>query len=107
MIHTAPESDSSTKGWYFGPGGESDLPFMMGSTYLALNLGVPRPAGANYSQIVYSFKPVPPAINGFGTTNLVADAGVVPEPATMLLVGGGIAGLFARRRKRAAGHRAS
>jgi len=51
-------------------------------------------------RVVYSISPVLPDINGSGTTNLVADAGVVPEPATMLLVGGGIAGLFARRRKR-------
>jgi hypothetical protein len=99
MIHTAPESDTMGRGWYFGPGGESDLPFMMGTPYLALNLGIPRPPGANYSQIVYSISPVLPDINGSGTTNLVANAGVVPEPATMLLVGGGIAGLFARRRK--------
>jgi hypothetical protein len=102
MTHSAPRTASSSQSWFYGPGGRSNLPFMMGSTYLSLFMEGPYPEGARYPYIVYSFNEVQPTINGIGTTDLVADAGVVPEPATLILVGGGLAGLIARRRKRMA-----
>jgi hypothetical protein len=97
--HTAPLAETRQLAWFFGPGGASTIRFLMGPTYTSFDLP-PNAPPFNYWGFIYSFKPVPPSISGFGTTDLNADVGAVPEPATLLLVGAGLAGAFARRRSR-------
>lgn len=86
--------------WFFGPGNGTVLPLLEAVfNYAAFPTG-PNPPGYEYTDIVYTV----PHFNipGFtGTVDVTAQAGVVPEPATLLLVGSGLVGAaFARRRKR-------
>jgi hypothetical protein len=99
--HSSPfESDRHTV-LSFGPGGKSTLPFLMGTSYMSFE--VPPEAtspGHNYSRFVYSFSPFPFSLSANGTRDFTAQVGVVPEPATMILVGGGLAAAMALRRRR-------
>jgi hypothetical protein len=85
----------------FGPGGKSDLPLMIGDSYVRFGLPPSTTPGRNYTGFVYSFSPFPIKLSANGTTDFSANVGVVPEPGSMLLVGGGLAAALARRRKRA------
>jgi hypothetical protein len=98
---SSPVPDSVPSHWTFGPGGGSDLPLLSAALdHFALSLGV-NPPGFNYPRAVYTFSPFPFSILGSGVTVLEAQAGAIPEPATMLLVGSGLAGAAALRRRRA------
>lgn len=98
---TAPVAGSSSTSWQFGPGGQASLPIQMGYGYLSLPLG-PNPF--SYTSIVYNINPFPFTLDPDARTSLTADVGVVPEPATVILLGTGLAGAaLARRRRRAAG----
>jgi hypothetical protein len=101
LSHTSPVPATTRTTYFFGPGGGLDLPLLQArSNWLGAPVG-PNPPGFNYTQIIYTLSPFPFSIAGSGLTDLSADAGVVPEPATMALVGTGLAiGAWAGRRRR-------
>ena len=99
LEHTEPFSRERERYWRFGPGGREEIPFMIGMGYTWLTVAG-QPGFGNYSRIVYDYDLRPFAIPNNGSIDLTADVGVVPEPATMLLVAGGLAGVAARRRRR-------
>jgi PEP-CTERM motif len=102
IIHqSSPVSGTRDRVLSFGPGGKSDLPLMMGDSYVRFSLPPSTTPGRNYTGFVYSFAPFPFKLSANGTTDFSANVGVVPEPGSMLLVGGGLAAALARRRKRA------
>jgi hypothetical protein len=83
----------------FGPGGGTDLPLLLSrSNYLAFPTGQ-NPPGFQYNHLVYTLSPFPLSIRGQGLTDLTADVGAVPEPATLVFVGTGLLlGAAGRRR---------
>ena len=98
--HSSPVEDTNRFTWTFGPGGRADLPLLRGQSHTSFAL--PPSPDHNYDKFVYSFSPFPGRIFGAGLTDLTANVGVVPEPGTWLLVGGGLAGAIARRRRQRA-----
>jgi hypothetical protein len=102
LAHTAPMVDTDVIPLGFGPGGGTRLRFLQGATtHASFPLGgVDLGPGFNYSRIVYELNLSSFFIAGNGATDLTADVGVVPEPATIFLVGAGLAGAVARRRRK-------
>jgi hypothetical protein len=100
LAHTTPVADSDDLWMRFGPGGLPQLGYMQGGTYFSLDPG-PQPPGQNYGHLIYSLSPFEFAIPMNGSVDLTADVGAVPEPATILLVGLGLAGAAVRRRRSA------
>jgi hypothetical protein len=100
----APSLGTGRLGLGFGPGGGTQLGFMQGNTYMTLPAGGFVPAG--YNLLVYTLSPDVFYIPLNGSVNLTANAGVVPEPGTMVLVGSGLVLAWrARRRVRRAAQR--
>lgn len=97
LSHSSPVAAANTIGWNFNPSftrfGE-DSP-----TYTGLPVGA-QPPQFHYSSIIYTFRVFPLTLPLNGSQDLVADVGVVPEPASLLLVGVGFVGIIARRRTR-------
>src|SRR5580765_4318036 len=59
-----------------------------------------QPPQYHYSAIIYTMRVFPLVLPTNGSEELVADVGVVPEPASMVLAGTGLIAAFFRRRKR-------
>ncbi len=97
LSHSSPVVASAALGWRFN---ESFRRFGdEGRTYLQLPIG-PQPPQYHYSAIIYTMRVFPLVLPTNGSEDLVADVGVVPEPASMVLAGTGLIAAFFRRRKR-------
>lgn len=91
-----PVDDTERKGWNFGPGGRTRMPWLGGTSDFAFSLSN-LDSEFGYSAInfhVHRF-----SLPSSGSVSLDADQGIVPEPGTMILVGSGLVGAVMARRR--------
>jgi hypothetical protein len=96
VSHTSPLEATKTKKLSYGPGGQPNLKGHFGNS-ISLPLGPDEPF--SYDTLVYLFPGGFPDIRGHGVTDFAAEVAAVPEPATLVLVGTGLAGLLASRKR--------
>jgi hypothetical protein len=97
LSQTSPVESGAGLRWGFGSG----LSRIGGNRDFQTATG-PNPPGYNYPNIIFTMRPSSFKLSTSGTTALIADAGAVPEPASMFLLATGLAGVFAQRRRRKA-----
>jgi hypothetical protein len=95
LSQSSPIASTSGTQWDYG----TQLSRQGGLGYLETSAG-PNPPGYNYPAIIFTFRPSAFQLQANGTTTLIADVGAVPEPASVVLLGTGLAGMLVRRRKR-------
>jgi hypothetical protein len=94
LAQTAPIPEAGSLRWGFGPGGQADLPLKKGNAYMTLRTGDPA-----YPELIYTIHPFPVLLHANARTPLTARVGAVPEPATLVLIAGGLAGGLLRGRR--------
>jgi len=85
----------------FGPGGRSTLPMLTGDSFAAFAAG-PNPPGSNYTHIVFTLTPFQLNLPANGARSIFAQAGAVPEPSTLVLLGVAAGGALYKRRRNGA-----
>ena len=94
VSHSSPVAASAGIGWQFNSGFRR----ITEGTYFALPTG-PQPPQFHYGPIIYTMRVFPLTLPLDGSRDLVADVGVVPEPASLILVGSGLLATVLRRRR--------
>jgi hypothetical protein len=96
ISQSSPVPGTDRLAWEFGPTftriGEG------GRTYLQLPIGE-NPPGYHYSYAIYTLRVFPLTLPLNGSKDLIADAGVVPEPASAVFLATGLVGAFWTRRR--------
>ena len=95
----APVADTTGWRWEFGPGGHPDLRLRMGRGEMATHSG-----SSAYAFIVWKVHPFPFTLEPNATTDVSAQVGASPEPASLVLLGTGLVGTFIARKRRSANH---
>ena len=94
LTQTSPVASTASSRWFFAPGGGAALPLLEGPSYTQTPTG-PNPPPFGYNAIVFTLAPFPFTIPG----TLTADAGLVPEPTTLILAATGLIGAAQARRR--------
>jgi PEP-CTERM motif len=99
---SSPVAANKDRTWSGYPGGHPDLrlfPAQSTSSAFSVPAG-PNPPGSNYSILAFEVH-FPIVLSSAASANVSAQVSAVPEPATLLLVGAGLAGAgWSRRRSR-------
>jgi hypothetical protein len=103
ITESSPVAYTSTFNWHSGPGGGTTLN-LFGETYVAFALP-PNPPGFEYTYTVFTLDPFGPKSrtgtlsSAPGSVGISAKVGLVPEPASIFLLGTGLAGVLYRVRQ--------